>query len=246
MNAARAAAWSRRHAWALLAALLALGAAGGELAAAWSGESATRAALGWERARALTEPWRAWTAAWVHLGSAHLAGNLLACIAVGAYGQFGAWAVRAGPRTRGRGQEGSALEPPGDDGVTPAWTLAWFAAWPLTHLLLGAEPRVTGYAGLSGVLHAGVAVATLGLLVQGRGRSRGLGVAVLTGLVVKLVLEQAWRAPVQVLPDGDMPVAVAAHAAGAWAGFTCAAGALLIRRATMHAGRPRGDRPLPP
>lgn len=244
MKAARAAGWGGRHAWVLLATLLALGALGGRFVGALVGETAVREALGWVPARALAEPWRAWTAAWVHLGGAHLAGNLLACVAVGAYGQFGAWSVRAGPGTGDTGQGGGAFEPPGDDTVTPTWTLAWLAAWPLTHLLLAAEPRVTGYAGLSGVLHAGVAVATLGLLVQGRGRARAVGAAVLAGFVMKLALEQAWRAPVQVLADGEVPVAVAAHAAGACAGLACAAGALLIRRATMRSARPRrGARP---
>ena len=36
-------------------------------------------------------------------------------------------------------------------------------AWPLTHLSLLARPEVMHYGGLSGVLHAGVAVAALGL-----------------------------------------------------------------------------------
>ncbi|MEN9417754.1 MAG: hypothetical protein RI988_1374 [Pseudomonadota bacterium] len=248
MKAAGAAAWGRCHAWALLAALLDLGALGGQFAGAFVGETAAREALGWVPGHALTEPWRAWTAAWVHLNGAHLTGNLLACVAVGAFGQFAAWAVRAAPGTGGTGRDGGTFEPLTDDAITPAWTLAWLAAWPLTHLLLAAEPRVTGYAGLSGVLHAGVAVATLGLLVQGRGRARAVGAAVLAGLVVKLALEQAWRAPVQALQDGDMPVAVAAHAAGACAGLACGAAALLVRRATMRSGRLRGGRfdPGPP
>ena len=76
------------------------------------------------------------------------------------------------------------------------------------------------------------------------GRPDAVGAAVLAGFVMKLALEQAWRAPVQVLADGAVPVAVAAHAAGACAGLACAAGALLIRRATMRSARPRrGARP---
>jgi hypothetical protein len=68
---------------------------------------------------------------------------------------------------------------------------------------------------------------------------RLIGAAVLGGLVVKLVLEQPWHAPVRTLASWDVPVAVAAHATGAAAGLACgAAAALLVRwRATMRASR---------
>lgn len=200
-----------------MALALALGALAGR---GWS-----LAGWGWLPGQLASQPWRAWSAAFVHLSDTHLAANLLGCAVVGAFGQFGARAV-AQPATASRD-----------------WALAWLAAWPLTHAWLGAEPRLAGYAGLSGVLHAGVAVAALGLVVQGRGRARAIGSAVLAGLLVKLALEQPWRAPVQALALWDMPVAVLAHATGAAAGLACAALVLVARRrATMRGTRPASER----
>lgn len=194
---------------------------------ALAGRGASLASGGWVPGLAWDEPWRCWSAAFVHLSDGHLAANLLGCAVVGAFGQRGAQAAGAG--------------------TARDWALAWLAAWPLTHALLGAEPRLAGYAGLSGALHAGVAVAALGLVVQARGRARGVGAAVLAGLALKLALEEPWRAPVQALALWDVPVAVAAHASGAAAGLACAAVALLVRRhATMRATRPRTGRADPP
>ncbi len=162
----------------------------------------------------------------MHLSDGHLAANLLGCAVVGAFGQLAVRAVGA---------------------VARDWALAWLAAWPLTHALLLAEPGLAGYAGLSGVLHAGVAVAALGLVVQGVGRARLIGAAVLGGLLVKLALEAPWRAPVQALALWDVPVAVVAHATGAAAGLACAAAALLARRrATIRATCPRTGPADPP
>ncbi len=56
-----------------------------------------------------------------------------------------------------------------------AAALAWGAAWPLTQLGLALRPELTHYGGLSGVLHAGVAVAAL-WLVLGAPKT-GLGLA---------------------------------------------------------------------
>ena len=207
------------HAWALLALGLALG--------ALAGRGASLAPWGWVPGHAWTEPWRWWSAAFVHLSDGHLAANVMGCAVVGVFGHLAARAVQAPAATRD-------------------WTLAWLAAWPLTHLMLLVEPRLAGYGGLSGVLHAGVAVAALGLALQGRGRPRGVGAAVLAGLIVKVALEQPWRAPVQALAHWDVPVAVAAHAAGAAAGLACAALVRAAReRATMR--RPNGaTRPTDP
>lgn len=229
-------AWAdaAEHAWALVALWLALG--------ALAGRTATLPAGGWLPDRAWDEPWRWWSAAFVHLSDGHLAANVVGCAVVGAFGQFGARAVDAAPT--GAASAGAAT--PGA-AVAGHWALAWLAAWPLTHGLLLAEPRLAGYAGLSGVLHAGVAVAALGLVVQGRGLARAIGAAVMAGLVVKLVLEQPWRAPVRTLAQWDVPVAVAAHASGAVAGLACAAVLLLARRhATMRASRPRTGHTDPP
>lgn len=158
---------------------------------------APRSALDWQPARALTEPWRVWTAAFVHWSPWHLAANALGCAVVAAFG----WAAQVPLRA----------------------LLAWFAAWPLTHLALGVQPALVSYGGLSGVLHAGVAVAAWPLLRHAHGRARMLGALVLIGLGVKVVLEAPWHAPTQVLPGWDFPVAPLAHATGALAGLLCAA-----------------------
>ena len=101
--------------------------------------------------------------------------------------------------------------------------LAWTLAWPLTHGLLLLDPGLTPYAGLSGVLHAGAAVAGAGLVLRERGRTRALGALVLAGLILKLLGEEAWVASARALPGWPFPVAVLAHATGAAAGLLCVA-----------------------
>ena len=105
---------------------------------AWWGDTVW---LDWQPQRAWPEAWRWWTAALVHWTPMHLGANLLATALVAAYG----WAAR----------------------VPPAVALAWLASWPFTHLALWAKPELLHYGGLSGVLHAGVAAATLWLVLRG-------------------------------------------------------------------------------
>jgi len=182
------------RAWASMATALALGAL-----ALWS---APREALDWQPALALTQPWRLWTAAFVHLSPLHLQANLLGCAVVGAFG------IVAGlPRSA---------------------TGAWFAAWPLTHAALALQPLLLNYAGLSGLLHAGIAVAALHLATEQHRRSRFIGWAVLTGLAAKLVLEQAWIGPTQVQSGWDIRIAPLAHLSGAVAGLLCGTVAQVI------------------
>ena len=150
--------------------------------------------------RYVAEAWRWWTAGFVHWSVLHLAGNLLALVLVAALG------VRAA--------------------AGPHLALAWFAAWPLTHVALLLVPGLAHYGGLSGVLHAGVAVAALALAVQARGRRRAIGAAILAGMMVKLLLEEPWGPPLRHVPGWDIALAPAAHAAGTLAGLLCAAVAL--------------------
>ena len=171
---------------------LALGLALGALAAA----PLPPALLEWRAAAGPGEAWRVLSAALAHLGPPHLTANLAGCAVVGAFGAVAA--------------------------LRPRWAMAWAAAWPLTHAALGAWPGITHYAGLSGVLHAGVAVAAMGLLFDGRGRARAIGAAVLAGTLAKVALERPWEAPVQTVPGWDFPLAVAAHATGVGAGLVCA------------------------
>ena len=63
---------------------------------------------------------------------------------------------------------------------------AWLLAWPLTQAALLLDPRLQWYAGASGVLHAGVAVAAAGLLRTPR---RLVGVATHRGELAHLAAE---------------------------------------------------------
>lgn len=148
--------------------------------------------LDWQPALAAREPWRLFSAAFVHWSTLHLGANLLGCVLVAALGRAAALPAVA--------------------------ALAWIVAWPLTHLALLAQPALAHYGGLSGVLHAGVAVAALWLMVHHRGRPRAVGTALLAGLALKVVLEDPLGAPL-VRPAGwDIAIAPLAHAAGALAG----------------------------
>ncbi len=132
--------------------------------------------------------------------SGHLGGNLIAAAVVGALGL----AAQLPPRA----------------------ALAWLAAWPLTQAGLALQPALAHYGGLSGVLHAGVAVAVLWLVVAGRGWRRAIGALVLAGLLIKLLLEEPWGAPLRPGGGWDIATAPLAHATGTLAGLLCAALAL--------------------
>ena len=175
-----------RLAWPALALLGA--------AAAWTLRDADPGAWDWQIARLADQPWRAFTAAAVHLSALHLRADLAGCAVVAAFGVAAGCAGRA--------------------------TLAWALAGPLTHLALLAEPALAHSAGLAGVLHAGVAVAAWQALAR---PPRWVGAAVLAGLALKLLAEEPWRGPLRPWPGGDIAVAPLAHAGGALAGLACAA-----------------------
>ncbi len=173
----------------MLAGLLCLGAIVVSAICAEGGGSPTSAplarALDWQPALGPREPWRLFTAAWVHWNLAHLAVNL----AGGAVVAFVGWRARLEPSAAG----------------------AWLAAWPLTQgamAALGAD-RVGAvmphYGGLSGVLHAGVVVlgltlawplARVRLRVPARdARSRaeaGFGATRASGLEPSRITEGPW------------------------------------------------------
>lgn len=184
------------RAWGLLSAVL----AAGSVLAWWL----PAASLDWQPELAATEPWRAWSAAFVHWSPQHLGTNLLAAAVVGAYG----WAAQV-PRAQ-------------------AW--AWCAAWPLTHLGLLLQPDLAHYGGLSGVLHGGVAIVCLWLALRQRGARRAVGAAVTLGLLIKLASEQPWGPPLQRSQEWDIAVAPLAHTSGALAGLLCGAIALVCTR----------------
>lgn len=182
-------------AWCAVALALAVPA----LALGWTPFDAARAdplhaALLWTRDAVWSEPWRCWTAAWLHGSAPHLLGNLLGTLLVALLGVVARLPRRA------------------------AW--AWLLAWPLTQLGLVLDARLPAYGGLSGVLHAGVAVAAVGLLA--RPPLRRLGVVVLLSLLVKVGWEAPWHAAL--LPSASLGIAVAplAHACGVVSGVASA------------------------
>lgn len=183
--------------WLLLSALLAAAALG-----IWWADSTT---FDWQPQLAWRQPWRWWSAAFVHWSPMHLGANLIATALVAAYG----WAARA-PR---------------------AVALAWLAAWPFTHLALLAKPELAHYGGLSGVLHAGVAAATVWLVLRGEGAQRTIGWMMLIGQSVKLLVEEPWGAALHAPSELDVAVAPLAHASGSLAG------ALLTLLALAHSAR---------
>lgn len=165
--------------------------------------------LDWQPALAWREPWRAWSAAFVHFSSLHLVANLAGAAAVAAFG----WVARVPSRS----------------------VVAWAAAWPLTHAALLVRPDLLRYGGLSGVLHAGVAVAALFLVVRCTGRRRLVGAGVLVGLVAKVLMEAPWGAALRYPAGWDIAIAPLAHAAGVVAGLASAGVAELLRRAQAAA-----------
>ena len=185
----------RSPAWGALCGLLAVGALLGyaEADSRWD----------WQPALALQQPWRAWSAVFVHWSAKHLTANLLGTLLLATLG----WAAACGQRA----------------------ALAWLLAWPLTQLGLLLQPDLRHYGGLSGVLHAGVAVAAWHLLFEHRRRARLVGASLLAGLCVKLLLESPWDDPLRQAPGWDIAIAPLAHATGAFAGLACGV-ALLGRR----------------
>ena len=154
------------------------------------------ARLDWQPSLALQQPWRAWTAALVHLSSLHLIANLAGLALVAAFG--------------------------GVARVPPRIALAWLVAWPLTQVALLTRPDLQHYAGLSGVLHAGVACAATWLAIGSRGGRRLIGIATLVVLMIKVLGEQPWGPALRFPAGWDIAVAPFAHASGFVAGVLAA------------------------
>jgi rhomboid family GlyGly-CTERM serine protease len=193
-----------RWAWPLLTALL----AGGALLAGL----VPAAPIDWQPGLAGSQPWRCWSAAFVHWSALHRAANLAGCAMVGALGVVAGGGIRA--------------------------TLAWALAWPLTQVGLLIEPGLLHYGGLSGVLHAGVAVTATDLCLRERGIRRVIAGALLVGLAAKVVSEAPWQGPLRLVDGWDIAIAPLAHATGAVCGVLCAlalAGLMPARHAALPA-----------
>ncbi len=191
-------------AWCFLALLLALPA----LALGWTPldpaqADSLHARLIWTRDAALSQPWRCWTAVWAHGSAPHLMGNLMGSVLVALLGVVAR--------------------------VPARFAVAWVVAWPLTHLSLLIDPRLPAYGGLSGVLHAGVAIAAVSLLVQPA--VRRMGVILLAGLLLKVGFEAPWRDALVASSTLGMAVAPLAHATGVAWGLICGAWVLRQRSA---------------
>lgn len=155
---------------------------------------APREALDWQPGLAWRQPWRWWTAAWLHWSALHWAMNLAGAALLALLG----WRAALGPRA----------------------VLAWALAWPLTQLGLLAQPALRHYAGLSGVLHAAAAIAGATLLARRSDpRGRVVGALLCAGLLLKVGLEAPWAGATRAVAGWDFALAPAAHASGVLAGL---------------------------
>lgn len=163
----------------------------------WAGEPASHF-LTWRAGESWSRPWTWWTTAWVHLHTPHLIGNQMTI------GAFAAWAWLVRP-----------------DRLT---ALTWCAAWPVSTLTLNVWPQIGYCVGLSGVLHAGIAIMGL-FMLRGRfrrGSERVWGWLLLTGLGLKLFSEQGWHSPVVWDSAANLSVVRAVHFTGALSGVVMA------------------------
>lgn len=130
-----------------------------------------------------------WRSTWVHPHVQHGLLNLAACVLLMAWG----WVAR----------------PPAQA------AMAWALAWPLTHLALLADPRLSYYFGMSGALHAGVAVMGVHLVRHGQRWAWAL----LAGLLLKCLLENPELKATLAHPVLDMQTAPLAHLLGSLIGI---------------------------
>lgn len=191
---------TRPVAWLILCGVHAVG----SMLLWWLGDWAV-ARLVWRAETWWAQPWTLWSSAWVHLNTPQLILNQFALGALTAC----AWVLR----------------PP------LSATVAWLAAWPLAQASLPLWPHIGYAAGLSGVLHAGVAVLAVVLLARCIvvPKARRWGALLLTALLVKLWMEQAWSHPVAWDSGSEVSVVQALHLTSAlW-------GLLLGALAAWHA-----------
>ena len=163
--------------------------------------------LDWQPARFGAQPWRAWTAAFVHYSDRHLLTNLAGALTVAALGLAARVPLRS--------------------------VITWALVWPLVQVGLLLQPGLQHYGGLSGVLHAGVAVVATHLLWSASPTQRRIGIAVLAGLLLKLLGEAPWAGVISHPSGWDIAVAPGAHVSGVLVGMVLSA----LAEAAHSAGR---------
>jgi rhomboid family GlyGly-CTERM serine protease len=151
--------------------------------------------IDWQPGLAFAQPWRALSAAFVHFSALHLGANLAGAALVGVLGRVAPVPLRS--------------------------ALAWCAAWPLTQFGLLLRPQLLHYGGLSGVLHAGVAVVAVHLVCAGNRSQRRIGVAIAAVLLLKVIGEAPWSGALRHPAGWDIAVAPLAHASGVAMGALC-------------------------
>lgn len=171
----------------------------------------SREAWDWQPDLVARQPWRAVTAAFVHWTPLHLAANLAGCAVL----------ALLGARARLSARDAAA----------------GLLALPLTQLGLLLRPDLTRYAGLSGELHALVAIAALTLLRRA-GRDRLIGAGIALGLGLKIALEAPLGPALRITDGFDFAVAPFAHMSGAMAGLL--AWGLTMRWMNPNARPPHG------
>jgi len=175
-------------------------------------------------------PWAWWTTAWLHGSTPHLLRNLAGLTLMAALGTL----------------------------VSPSRpaALAGWLAWPLTQLGMLAEPTLSSYVGLSGVLHAGVTVLalhavtaplrqpkpattspTVSSLAPSNTGLRLSGIALLAGLAGKVLMENPWGQALVASTSSAINVAPWAHLSGCAAG-ALATGVLWVLAAGSRLARP--------
>ena len=167
------------------------------------------AALQWDSALWLQRPWTLWTAAFAHLSGGHLLANLLALAALAILG----WSLRVGR----------------------AAAVALLAAWPLGTLALLAWPEVRQYSGLSGLIHAAIAVLWADAALHRK--AYPLSFIVFAGMLLKLLSEHAWNTPIAFDPAWGFNVVYASHLSGTLAGAMCGVAAVAWRKQNQSAKR---------
>lgn len=178
----------------------------------WAGEPVAQV-LTWRAGESWERPWTWWTTAWVHLHTPHLIGNQLVI------GVLVAWAWWMRPDR--------------------ALAVAWGLAWPISTLLLNGWPQVGYCIGLSGVLHAGLAMMGLFMVMEWGQRAhhphqRWWGVLLWVGVGLKLLMEQAWSSPVVWDNTANVSVVRAVHLTGALSGVLVGWLAMLVNTLAIH------------